>query len=129
MPFKAIRQGAEESALSEVPRLSKRLNYLALFANIATLTGLLGTIFGLQQSFSALGATEAAMKAAMLAAGISQAMNTTAFGLMVAIPCMVAYAMLSNMQSRLAEEVDASSIRVLNYLEMRIQGSGDEVGQ
>ncbi len=117
LSYAAVRQGVEEVAIQEVPRLSKRLNYLATFANVATLTGLLGTIFGLQQSFSSLGAAEAAQKAAMLASGISQAMNTTAFGLMVAIPCMVAYSVLSNLQAKLSEDVDASSTRMLNYLE------------
>lgn len=121
LSFDLIRQGVEETAIREVPRLSKRLNYLAMFANIATLTGLLGTIFGLQESFSSLAATEAAKKAAMLAAGISQAMNTTAFGLIVAIPCMVAFSVLSNMQVRLAADLDASSVKVMNYLQTHRQ--------
>jgi biopolymer transport protein ExbB len=115
--YKEIRQAVEEAAIREVPRLSKRLNYLAMFANVATLTGLLGTIFGLQQSFSSLAAAEASQKAALLAAGISQAMNTTAFGLIVAIPCMIAFSKLSNMQAKLTEDLDSSSIKVLNYLE------------
>ena len=122
LSYKVIRQGVEETAIREIPKLSKRINYLAMCANIATLTGLLGTIFGLQQSFSSMGAAEAAQKAAMLAAGISQAMNTTAFGLMVAIPCMIAFSVLSNMQAKLVEEVDASSIKILNYLESRLRG-------
>ncbi len=118
--YPQIRQGVEEVAISEVPRLSQRVNYLAMFANVATLTGLLGTIFGLQQSFSSLAAAEASQKAALLAAGISQAMNTTAFGLIVAIPCMIAFSKLSNMQTRLVEEVDSSSVKILNYLAGRM---------
>jgi len=125
LAFKDIRQGVEEVAIREVPRLSQRINYLAMFANIATLTGLLGTIFGLQRSFSSLALAEASQKAAMLAEGISQAMNTTAFGLIVAIPCLIAYAKLSNMQAGLSEDLDASSIRLLNYLESKLESENE----
>lgn len=114
-----VRQGVEETALREVPRFARRLGYLALCANIATLAGLLGTIFGLQQSFAALAAAEAAQKAAMLAAGVSQALNTTAFGLIVAIPCMVAHATLASRQARLIEGADAAAVALLHYLEAR----------
>ncbi|MCP4545174.1 MAG: MotA/TolQ/ExbB proton channel family protein [bacterium] len=130
MSFREIRQGVEEVAIGEVPRLSQRLNYLAMFANIATLAGLLGTIFGLQRSFSSLAVAAASEKAAMLAAGISQAMNTTAFGLIVAIPCLIAFAKLSNMQAELAEDLDASSMRMLNYIEHKLEvESRDESAQ
>jgi biopolymer transport protein ExbB/TolQ len=111
-----IRDGVEEAAIKQVPRLSERLNYLSLFANISTLLGLLGTIAGLQLSFSSLAAVEAAKKASMLADGISQAMITTAFGLMVAIPCMVLYTILVNKQNRLVKDLDEASVRLLNYL-------------
>jgi len=111
------RLAAEESAIREVPRYGRRVSYLAMLANIATLTGLLGTIFGLQQSFSSLAVVEAAEKASILAAGISQAMNTTAFGLMVAIPCMVAYTRLASMSARKTEDCDAAAVKLLGYLE------------
>jgi len=61
----------------------------------------------------------------MLAEGISQAMNTTAFGLIVAIPCLIAYAKLSNMQAGLSEDLDASSIRLLNYLESKLESENE----
>lgn len=115
-----IRQAVDESAIREVPRLTHRLGYLSTIANVATLAGLLGTIFGLQQAFNALAITDAAEKASVLAAGISQAMNTTSFGLMVAIPCLIAYALLANLQSRRAEDLDAGAVRLLNYLENRV---------
>lgn len=116
-----IKQGVEEVAIKEIPKFSQRLNYLAMFANIATLAGLLGTIFGLQQSFSSLGLAEAAKKATMLASGISQAMNTTAFGLMVAIPCMIAFSVLSNKQARLTEDADEAAVKILNYMEKNLK--------
>lgn len=117
-----VETALEEDALREIPRLGKRIDYLAVFANVATLTGLLGTIFGLQESFTSLGIADAAEKATALASGISQAMNTTAFGLLVAIPCMLAHAKLTARRTQLAEELDASTLRLVNYLRIRADG-------
>jgi biopolymer transport protein ExbB/TolQ len=114
-----IRDGVEEAAIRELPKMSQRLNYLALFANVATLLGLLGTIAGLQVSFSSLAAVEAAQKATMLARGISQAMNTTAFGLIVAVPCMIMYTSLSNLRERLVKDLDEAVVRMMNYLKKK----------
>lgn len=114
-----VQEGVEETAIIQVPRLSQRLNYLSLFANIATLLGLLGTITGLQLSFSSLATVDAAQKASLLASGISQAMITTAFGLIVAIPCMVAYTFLVNKQNQLTKDLDQSVVKFLNYLKKK----------
>jgi biopolymer transport protein ExbB len=116
VPFSEIQEGVEETAIQQVPRLPQRLNYLSLFANIATLLGLLGTISGLQLSFASLASVEAAKKAAMLASGISQAMITTAFGLIVAVPCMAIYTFLSNKQSQLTKDLDEATVKFLNFL-------------
>jgi biopolymer transport protein ExbB/TolQ len=116
LPFSEIQEGVEETAIQQIHRFSQRLNYLSLFANIATLLGLLGTISGLQLSFSSLASVEAAKKAAMLASGISRAMNTTAFGLIVAVPCMVLYTFLSNKQVQLTKNLDEATVKMLNYL-------------
>jgi biopolymer transport protein ExbB len=121
LPFTEIQEGVEETAIQQVPRLPQRLNYLSLFANIATLLGLLGTISGLQLSFSSLAGVEAAKKAAMLATGISQAMLTTAFGLIVAVPCMVAYTFLSNKQAQLTKDLDEATVKLLNFLRKKRQ--------
>lgn len=119
MSMEDIQEGVDEAAIKEVPKMSQRLNYLSLFANIATLLGLLGTISGLQVSFSSLVAVEAAKKATMLAQGISQAMNTTAFGLIVAVPCMIFYTLLSNKQQALTKDLDEAIVRLLNYMKKR----------
>ncbi len=119
MAFDDIQEGVDETAIKEVPKMSQRLNYLSLFANIATLLGLLGTIAGLQVSFSSLTAVEASKKAAMLAQGISQAMNTTAFGLIVAVPCMIMFTILSNKQQALTKDLDEAVVRLLNYMKKR----------
>lgn len=120
-----IQEGVDETAIKEIPKMSQRLNYLSLFANIATLLGLLGTIAGLQVSFSSLAAVEAAQKATMLAKGISQAMNTTAFGLIVAVPCMVLYTILSNKQKSLTKELDEAVVRLLNYMKKKCLHKSD----
>jgi biopolymer transport protein ExbB/TolQ len=114
-----IRQAVEELALREMPRYGRRLNYLAMLANVATLAGLLGTIFGLQQSFGSLAIAEAADKSLVLAAGISQAMNTTAFGLMVAMPCLAVHARLTSLAERRTEECDAAVVKFLNFFDAR----------
>lgn len=114
-----IQEGIDEEAVMQVPRFSSRLNYLALFANVATLLGLLGTIAGLQEAFASLEGHEAAEKSAMLAAGISKAMNTTAFGLVIAIPCMAIYTFLNNKQKALVRALDDSVLRLFNYIKRK----------
>ncbi len=104
--FEGIMESVEKRSIKELPRLFCRTSYLSLFANIATLLGLLGTITGLQTSFGSLGSVDAASKASMLADGISEAMNTTAFGLIVAVPCMIMYTVLNNRQQALIKDID-----------------------
>jgi len=111
-----IQNAVDELALRELPRIQRRTHYLSLFANIATLMGLLGTIFGLQQAFGALATADPSQKASVLANGIAMAMNTTAMGLMVAIPCMVMFSILGAKANTIIEEIDESSVRLLNFL-------------
>ena len=120
MTIDEIQEGVEEASIQQVPRFSQRLNYLSLFANIATLLGLLGTISGLQLSFSSLVSVEASKKAAMLAKGISEFMTCTAFGLVVAVFCMVFYTILSNKQNQLIKDLDESVVKCMNYLKKKI---------
>lgn len=115
-PDNEIQNAVDEIALRELPRIQHRLHYLSLFANIATLIGLLGTIFGLQEAFGALSAADPSQKAAVLARGIAIAMNTTALGLIVAVPCMVFFSILGAKANHLIEEIDESSVRLLNFL-------------
>jgi biopolymer transport protein ExbB len=120
MTFEEIQKGVDQAAIREMPRMTQRLNYLSLFANIGTLLGLLGTIIGLQEMFGSLAAVEAEKKAAMLASGIAQAMNATAFGLIVAVPCMVMYTILYNKQQQITKDLDESIVRLLDYLEKKL---------
>lgn len=115
-PDQEIQNAVDEVALRELPRIQRRTHYLSLFANVSTLLGLLGTIFGLQEAFSALVTADPSQKALMLAKGIAIGMNTTALGLMVAVPNMVMYSVLAAKANNLIEEIDESSVRLLNFL-------------
>jgi len=112
-----IRTSVEEEAILQIPRVYARLNYLVFVANAVTLLGLLGTIHGLQISFASLAALEAAERATALSRGISIAMNTTAMGLIAAVPCMFAYTFLSNKKQKLINKIDDAMARFLNFLE------------
>ena len=115
-PDQEIQNAIDEVALRELPRIQRRTHYLSLFANIDTLLGLLGTIFGLQDAFGALTAADPSQKASVLAKGIAIAMNTTALGLIVAIPCMISFSILGAKANTIIEEIDESSVRLLNFL-------------
>ena len=106
----------EEGLMEAVPNLEKRTPYLATFANIATLLGLLGTIIGLIQAFTAVSTANPAEKADMLSASISVAMNTTAFGLMVAIPLLLVYAVLQTKTTQLIDSLEMVSVKFLNSI-------------
>lgn len=114
-----IQNAIDEAIMEQLPRVSKRTEYLNMIANIATLMGLLGTIQGLIEAFHAVGNIEAAQKSAMLAAGIAMALNTTAFGLMVAIPCMISYSMLTSMSDRILDDIDEFSLKLANFLKQK----------
>jgi biopolymer transport protein ExbB len=115
-PDQEIQNAVDEVALREIPRIQRRTHYLSLFANISTLLGLLGTIFGLQEAFTSLTAADPAQKATLLAKGIAIGMNTTALGLIVAVPNMVMFSVLGAKANTIIEEIDESSVRLLNFL-------------
>lgn len=111
-----IEKAMEESLLETLPRLEKRTHYLATFANIATLLGLLGTIIGLIRAFTAVAAANPAEKADMLSASISVAMNTTAFGLMVAIPLLLAHTVLQSKTTEIVDSLEMAAVKFLNVV-------------
>jgi biopolymer transport protein ExbB/TolQ len=108
-----LMNAADGAATIELPRLSRRLPYLSMLANSATLLGLLGTIFGLTTAFSAVGAADPAQRSAFLAVGISQALNTTAFGLIVAVPTLLLHGFLVSKVEAVVEAVDETSVRLI----------------
>jgi biopolymer transport protein ExbB len=111
-----IEIAMEESMMEIIPELEKRTPYLALFSNIATLFGLLGTIMGLIQAFAAVATASPAEKAALLAASISEAMNCTAFGLMSAIPLLLLHARLTTATGQIVNALDMASVKALNAI-------------
>jgi biopolymer transport protein ExbB len=106
----------EESMMEIVPQLERRTPYVALGANIATLLGLLGTIMGLIQAFTAVANANPAEKADLLSASISVAMNTTAFGLMVAIPLLVTHTILTSKTGQIVDALEMATVKVLNVI-------------
>ncbi|HEU4616521.1 MAG TPA: MotA/TolQ/ExbB proton channel family protein [Gammaproteobacteria bacterium] len=116
-----VEQAMEESLMEVVPRLEKRTHYLATFANISTLLGLLGTITGLISAFAAVSNANPAEKADLLSAAISVAMNTTAFGLIVAIPMLLIHTMLTTKTTEIVDSLEMASVKFLNSIMDRAQ--------
>jgi len=106
----------EESMMEIIPQLEKRTPYVALASNIATLLGLLGTIMGLIEAFTAVANANPAEKADLLSASISVAMNTTAFGLIVAIPLLVTNTVLMAKTSEIIDSLEMASVKALNVI-------------
>ena len=111
-----IEAAMEEGIMEVMPDLEQRTHYLATFANIATLLGLLGTIIGLIQAFTAVAAADPAEKADLLSASISVAMNTTAFGLVAAIPMILMHSYLVTKTSRMVDNLEMAAVKCLNLM-------------
>nr|PZN22926.1 MAG: MotA/TolQ/ExbB proton channel family protein [Pseudomonadota bacterium] len=117
-PDEEVQAAMDEAALREMPRINKRTGFLALFANLAMLSGLFGTIVGLIKAFGAVGgeSVDPSQKARILAEGISEAMNCTAFGLLAAITALVGFAVLNGKTQALEDDINEASVQVLNLV-------------
>ncbi|MBX2996460.1 MAG: MotA/TolQ/ExbB proton channel family protein [Bdellovibrionaceae bacterium] len=111
-----IQLKMDEVLLEENTRVEKRIGFLAMFANVATLLGLLGTITGLIHSFAGIANANPAEKATILSNGISLAMNTTAYGLIVAVPALIMYAVLQNRATRLTDDLNKAALNLFIQL-------------
>jgi len=109
-----IEIAMEEGMMEIIPQLEKRTPYVALASSIATLLGLLGTIMGLIQAFTAVANANPAEKADLLSASISVAMNTTAFGLIVAIPLLITNTVLTSKTAEIVDSLEMASVKALN---------------
>jgi biopolymer transport protein ExbB len=114
-----VENAMEERMMEIVPQLEKRTHYLATFANLATLLGLLGTVSGLIHAFAAVATVNPAEKANLLSASISEAMNCTAFGLMTAIPILFVHALLQTKTTELINSLETAAVKYLNALSDR----------
>ncbi len=116
-----LQAAGDDAATLALPALSRRISHLNVLANVSTLLGLLGTIAGLITAFSAVGAADPAQRSAFMAAGISTALNATAFGLIIAIPTLVMQGFLVGMVEGITEQVDEVSIRLCRALTPKAQ--------
>lgn len=111
-----IEYAMEEGVLESLPRLEKRTSYLAMLANISTLLGLLGTIIGLIQAFTAVASADPTERATLLSQSISLAMNTTAFGLIAAIPLLLFHSLLTTKTTEIVDSLEMAGVKCINML-------------
>jgi len=117
-PDEEVQAAMDESALVEMPKISKRTGFLALFANLAMLNGLFGTIVGLIKAFGAVGgeSVDPSQKARILAEGISEAMNCTAFGLGTGIVGLLMFAIMNGQTQHLLDDINEVSVQLMNLV-------------
>jgi len=117
-PDEEVQAAMDEAALREMPKISKRTGFLAMFSNLAMLSGLFGTIVGLIKAFGAVGgeSVDPSQKARILAEGISEAMNCTAFGLLSAIVALIGFSVLNGKTQGLEDDINEASVQVLNLV-------------
>lgn len=118
---KALQNSFDEAGLQTIPKIEAGLFWLDIIAQISTLMGLLGTIFGLVAAFDALGNAPAAEQSKLLTAGISMAMGTTAYGLMVAIPTMLIKGALQARADKIINSIDEYSVKLINQINYSIE--------
>jgi len=116
--FRSIQNSVDEGTLEVIPKLQERTGFLAMISNVATLMGLMGTIYGLIAAFRSVSAPgiDATEKSRMLAAGISVAMNTTFVGLIIAIIAIVIYTFLHNKTIKIVDEIDEHTVKLINLI-------------
>ncbi len=115
-----VELAMEEGLLEVMPKLERRSHYLATFANLATLLGLLGTVIGLISAFTAVAGVNPVDKADLLAVSIPVAMNTTAFGLMVGIPLLLLHSVIQSKTMEVIDSLEMASVRILNLITQRM---------
>lgn len=118
-----LEVATEEGLMEVLPALEERTHYLATFSNMSTLLGLLGTVIGLITAFAALGTADPTEKADLLSASISEAMNCTAFGLMVAIPTLLMHAVLQSKTTKLVDSLEAVAAKFVSAVAGRGRGA------
>lgn len=117
-----VAKAIEESILENSPHVSARIQWLWSLANVATLFGLIGTIVGLIGTFKSLGNVPPEQKQALLSKGISEAMNNTAFGLGIAVTCIIAHLFLTAYARRMVEVVELNAMKLENMLARKNAG-------
>jgi biopolymer transport protein ExbB/TolQ len=119
---KQIQNAVDEVMLEVLPELEKRVGHLTILANIATLAGLLGTVFGLRRAFTGVAVADPAQKAGILAEGIATALNATALGLVVAVAALLCYSFIQAKLTHMIDDIDQFSVKFINLMTERKQG-------
>jgi biopolymer transport protein ExbB/TolQ len=114
---KKVQKAVDEVFLTETPKITRNIQLINVMANLATLLGLTGTIFGLMMAFDAIANVPAAQRAQALATGIAVAMSTTLFGLLVAVPGILCQGLLSQKSDKVIEEMDEKTAKLVNLIE------------
>ncbi len=114
---KQVQKSVDEVFLTEAPKITRNIGIINVMANLSTMLGLTGTIFGLMMAFDAIANVPAAQRAQALATGISVAMSTTLFGLLVAIPGILAQGILAGKSDKVVEEMDEKTAKLVNLIE------------
>ncbi|MCC7538966.1 MAG: MotA/TolQ/ExbB proton channel family protein [Deltaproteobacteria bacterium] len=115
-PDAEVQAAMDEAALRELPKIEHRTPYLALLANLSMLSGLLGTVIGLIIAFEGVSGADASTKATLLARGISEAMNCTAFGLIVALIGLIGFALLNGKTQGVVDDINEATVQVMNLV-------------
>ena len=117
-----IQGKMDEALMPEMSALEKRTHFLVMLGNVGTLTGLLGTIMGMIKAFSAVTYANPAERATLLSSGVSEAMNTTAYGLIMAIPALFMFAVLQKpIECSSRRDLTEGALRVFNLLSYNYQ--------
>lgn len=118
LDFRAIQNAVDEGTLEIIPQLTQRSGYIAMLSNVSTLFGLMGTVYGLIISFAAVAnpSLPEDQKALLLAGGISAAMQTTIWGLSVAIPCIISYTIITTKTTKIIDEMDEHMVKLINLM-------------
>ena len=111
-----VQAAMDEAALREMPKINARTPYLAMLSNFAVLAGLVGTIAGMIKSFGAAAGADASNKAAELAAGISEALNCTAFGITISLLGLVGFSLLSGKATKVSDDINEVTVQVVNLV-------------
>lgn len=119
----AMQNAIDEATLRVLPQINKRTSYLQMIANVATLLGLLGTIVGIITAFAGIANIDPVARQEALGRGISEALNCTAFGLVLAIPCMIFHSILSARTLKMVDEMDHSTTLLINILGRNVKGA------
>jgi biopolymer transport protein ExbB/TolQ len=111
-----VQAAMDEAALREMPKVNARTPYLAMLANFAVMAGLLGTITGMIKAFGAAAGADASRKATLLAEGISEALNCTAFGISVSLICLLGYSLLNGKTINITDDINEVTVQVVNLV-------------